>query len=388
MRSPAPIVPPAVIGIVGGGQLGRMTALAARAAGYRVVVLEPKTPCSAGAVADGHFVAGYDDEEALGRFFAAADAVTFEFENVPRGPLERFADRKPVRPSPAILSFAQNREREKTFLAANGFPVARFRVIASRADLVAAEEEGFPFPAILKTADFGYDGKGQEEVSSSTDLAAAWSRCGERRSILEEKVAFRAEYSVIVARSPGGAIRTYPLGCNVHRDHILDVTFSPAEGEGVDAAEADSLCRGLAESLGLEGVLAVELFLRGDGTWLVNETAPRPHNSGHFSLDGSATSQFANHVRAVCGLPLGSTRSLGFSAMQNLLGETIRAVGGELAPVVLANEGAHLHLYDKGEARVGRKMGHVNFLGDDPARVRAQVAGLRGALGLPPLPPE
>jgi len=385
MISDRRIVPPATVGIVGGGQLGRMSALAARALGYRVVVLEPKALCACGSVADRHIVANYDDEAALSELFASADVVTFEFENVNREPLATFADRRPVRPSPTILSIAQNREREKTFLSENGFPVARYSVIGSGKDVAAAVEQGFPFPAVLKTADFGYDGKGQVSVQNAIDLAEAWQGFEGTRAVLEERIDFEAEYSVIVARNPSGETRCYPLCRNIHRNHILDVTLSPACLRDQIAEEAESLCRGIADTLRLEGILAVEMFLTKEGAWLVNEMAPRPHNSGHHGIDGAETSQFENHIRAVCDLPLGETKTLGFSAMQNLLGETLIERGNALASVVLTVPGAHLHLYDKGEARPGRKMGHVNLRADNKNDLVARLAELRRCLGLPTL---
>ncbi|MGE9290311.1 MAG: 5-(carboxyamino)imidazole ribonucleotide synthase, partial [Puniceicoccales bacterium] len=301
------IAPPATVGIIGGGQLGRMSALAARAMGFRVVVLEPKNPCACSSVVDEQIEAEYDDQEGLERLFSLSDVVTFEFENVQRGPLESFLDRKPIRPSPRILSIAQNREREKNFLSQNGFPVAPFRVIESDADAEKVLADDFSFPAILKTADFGYDGKGQIAIESKEGLLPAWKSFGGARAVLEEKIRFRAEYSVIVVRNPSGEIVTYPLCRNIHRNHILDVTFSPAEADGFDPQEAEGICRSVAQSLALEGILVVELFLTEEGQWIINEMAPRPHNSGHFSMDGSATSQFENHIRAVCNQPLGST---------------------------------------------------------------------------------
>lgn len=379
------IVPPATVGIVGGGQLGRMSALAARAMGYRVIVLEPKEPCACGPVADEHIVAAYDEGAALARLFDRADVVTFEFENVRREPLEAFAERKPVRPSPKILSVAQNREREKAFLSGNGFPVAPYRIISSDEDVKAVIGEGFPFPAILKTADFGYDGKGQVSVNDAEAMMDAWKSFEGARAVLEERIEFEAEYSVIVVRNPSGALASYPLCRNIHRDHILDVTLSPAEPPGGHGEEAQSICRDIADTLGLEGVLAVELFLAKDGSWLVNEMAPRPHNSGHFSIDGSETSQFENHVRAVCNLPLGATGTVGFAAMQNLLGETLIELGDGLTPMSLRAPGSHLHLYDKGEARAGRKMGHINLRADERSDLIGRLVDLRKGLGLPPI---
>lgn len=379
------ISPPGVVGIIGGGQLGRMSALAARAMGYRVVVLEPKSPCACSAVVDQQIEAAYDDTEGLERLFSLADVVTFEFENVQKEPLDAFVGRKPIRPSPEILSVAQNREREKNFLSQSGFPVAPFALIASDADVEKVLAGDFVFPAILKTADFGYDGKGQRSVETAAELMDAWKSFDGAKAILEEKIRFRGEYSVIVVRSPSGEVKTYPLCRNIHRSHILDVTFSPADEEGFDSSEADGICRKVAESLELEGILVIELFLTEEGEWIINEMAPRPHNSGHFSLDGSATSQFENHIRAVCNQPLGKTEAHGHSAMINLLGETLTDMGEILAETVLAVEGAHLHLYDKGEAKTGRKMGHVNLCSANGEELRRQVDGLRKALGLPDL---
>lgn len=382
-KSRQPIVPPAVIGIIGGGQLGRMSAMAARAMGYRVIVLEPKAPCACSAVVEEQIEADYDDLAGLERLFAAADVVTFEFENIRRDPLEGFAGVKPVRPSPAILSIAQNREREKNFLAEKGFPVAPFRVIGSDADAEAVLAESFSFPAILKTADFGYDGKGQVSLSSSGELMAAWKSFDGARAVLEKRIDFLAEYSVIIVRSPSGEVVTYPLCRNIHRNHILDVTFSPSATSDIPGDEADEMCRELAASLDLEGVLVVELFYSGESGWVINEMAPRPHNSGHFSIDGSATSQFENHIRAVCDLPLGSSEALGASAMQNLLGESLVELGADLAETALSVEGAHLHLYDKGEPREGRKMGHINLVASDPMILAAHLDRLRRVLKLP-----
>lgn len=379
------IAPPAVVGIIGGGQLGRMSALAARAMGYRVVVLEPNNPCACTPVVDEQIEAEYDDPQGLERLFSLADVVTFEFENVRKEPLESFTSRKPVRPSPHLLSIAQNREREKNFLSGRGFPVAPFRVIESDEDAKQVVADGFVFPAILKTADFGYDGKGQVAVDTGEDLLEAWKTFEGARAVLEEKIRFQAEYSVIVVRSPSGETVTYPLCRNIHRDHILDVTFSPAETEGFDASMADEVCRKVAHSLDLEGVLVVELFLTEKGDWIINEMAPRPHNSGHFSIDGSVTSQFENHIRAVCNQPLGSTSGHGHSAMVNLLGETLLEAGDDLAETVLSVEGAHLHLYDKGKSKVGRKMGHINLCCHDSEKLSKQVDEIRSRLSLPPL---
>jgi len=379
------IAPPAVIGIIGGGQLGRMSALAARAMGYRVIVLEPKHPCACSSVVEEQIQAAYDDPEGLKRLFQRADVVTFEFENIQREPLEAYTNQAPIRPSPDLLWIAQNREREKSFLNSHGLPVAPFRLISEDEDVLKIVAEDFVFPAILKTAAFGYDGKGQINVTEKEKLMEAWHTFEGATAVLEERIDFVAEYSVIVARSPSGETQTYPLCRNIHRNHILDVTFCPPLEEVPNSGEAGELAKKLAIALGLEGIIVVELFLTRDKAWIINEMAPRPHNSGHFSIDGSDTSQFENHIRAVCNQTLGLTKGNGFSAMQNLLGETLAKMGDSLAEKVFAIPGTHLHLYDKGEAKNGRKMGHINLSADSVQELKERLTELRDTLGLPPL---
>ena len=375
-----PLLPPATIGIIGGGQLGRMSALAARAMGYRVVVLEPREPCACTGVVNEQIVADYGDAAALARLFARSDAVTFEFENVPDAPLAEARGSVPVRPDPSVLAICRDRTRERAFLAEHGFPHAPYLLCGESAPL-PGELDSFRFPGFLKAAGGGYDGKGQVRVERREDWDAAWAGLGTPSAVLEEAIPFTGEYSVIVARGADGETTTYPLCHNLHRDRILEQTWCPAGLEVEEEALADALAVAIAEKLGLVGVLAVELFRRGPGDWLVNELAPRPHNSGHFSLNGSDTSQFENHVRTVCGLPLGSTHGLGPAAMQNLLGEDLPAAGERLAPAVAAVPGAHLHLYDKGEARPGRKMGHINVLAEHEEERRRRMAAVRRILG-------
>lgn len=375
-----PVLPPATLGIIGGGQLGRMSALAARAMGYRVVVLEPREPCACTGVVNEQITADYGDPAALARLFAEAAVVTFEFENVPDGPLAEARGEVPVRPDPSVLAACRDRIRERAFLAQHGFPHARHLLCGPSGPEPRALDD-FPFPAFLKAAGGGYDGKGQVRVERREDWEEAWAGLGAPSAVLEEAIDFTGEYSVVVARGTSGETSTYPLCHNLHRDRILDQTWCPAAVEVEEEALADALAVAIAEKLGLVGILAVELFRRGPGDWLVNELAPRPHNSGHFSLNGSDTSQFENHVRAVCGLPLGSTHGLGPAAMQNLLGEDLAAAGDRLAPAVAAVPGAHLHLYDKGEARPGRKMGHINVLAQHEEERRERMAALRSLLG-------
>jgi 5-(carboxyamino)imidazole ribonucleotide synthase len=358
------ILPGSTIGILGGGQLGRMTAMAARHMGYGVAVLDPSPACPAGAVSDLEINTPYDDPTGLDRLLERADVVTYEFENVPVVAAERCAARRPTHPAPRILRTCQNREREKRFLGDAGFPCAPFAIVASAEELAAAVAR-IGLPAILKTADFGYDGKGQRKLTSGThDWQTVWREFGAPRAVLEGFVDFQLELSVIVAANGRGEFTVYPVAENIHTDHILDFSIVPARVLPATAREASDLACAIAESLGLVGLLAVEMFVLRDGHVLVNELAPRPHNSGHWSLDGALTSQFEQHVRAVCGLPLGDTRAHHPSVMVNLLGD-LWAAGMPDWPRLLADTGAKLHLYGKPEARPGRKMGHFTVVADE-----------------------
>lgn len=381
------ITPGATIGILGGGQLGRMSAMAARRLGYRVVVWEPEPQCPAAGVVDRVLAAPYSDTAALHEFAAAVQVVTVEFENIPAEILRSLEERVPVRPSAIVLEICQNREREKNFLARAGFPVARYEVIDSASTLAAALAR-MKTPAILKTASFGYDGKGQQALEAGVDVERAWSSLGVSRAVLEESVSFQAELSVICARGPDDRVAVFPVVKNVHRRHILDVSFAPGGFSPEVAAEAESLAVAITRELKVIGLLAVEMFLTADGRLLVNELAPRPHNSGHFSLDACVTSQFEQHVRAVCGLPLGSTHLLSRAAMINLLGD-LWADGPPDWQTLLAHPFAKLHLYGKDQARSGRKMGHVCLLESNIQGVgfdlEQELVEVRKKLGLPPL---
>jgi 5-(carboxyamino)imidazole ribonucleotide synthase len=347
--------PGATIGILGGGQLGRMTVLAAARLGYRCRIFcpEPDSPASHVAPAE---VAAYDDLDALARFAEAVDLVTFEFENVPDRTASLLAGRRPTRPAPRVLHLCQERLREKGFLASIGVATTAWQAVESAAALPAAAQ-ALGLPAILKSAQFGYDGKGQVRIEPGADLDAAWRRMGAGRGILEGFVDFEREISVIVARGPDGAMLAYPAVENRHRNHILDVTLVPAAIPPSLAAEAERIGRHIAERIGLVGLIAVEMFVTCDGRLLVNELAPRPHNSGHWSIDACVTSQFEQFVRAICGLPLGAVDPLGEAEMKNLIGDEVHG-WREL----LADPAAKLHLYGKAEARPGRKMGHVTWL--------------------------
>ena len=351
------IVPPAMLGILGGGQLGRYFVMAARTMGYRTTVLEPDPDSPAGKVADVHIVAPYDDPAALDVLAETCAVVTTEFENAPASALARVAERIPVYPSPAAIATCQDRIAEKRFLDEIGVSVGPWVSIETDDDLAGAADRIY-FPAILKTARLGYDGKGQVRVHAHSDLAAAWETLGRVPSVLEERLSLSRELSVVLARTADGRTACYPVAQNQHIHGVLDTTHVPASLPGDGQAQAAELCTYIAEELGYVGVMAVEMFVVGRNVF-VNELAPRPHNSGHYTLDACATSQFEQQVRAVCGLGLGSTKlSVAGVAMVNLLGDLWE--GGEPHwPAVLGEQHAHLHLYGKAEARPGRKMGHL-----------------------------
>ena len=364
MKTSAPILPPASVGILGGGQLGRMSAIAARRMGYRVHTFDPSAEACARGVADSHTAAGYDNAAALREFAAKCDRITLEFENIPPAALETVAATGvEVHPGPFVLATCQNRRREKEFLGANGIPCAPFRVVTSAAELKKAVAE-LGAPAVLKTADFGYDGKGQVKIpSASTDLDAVWASLAAPVGVLEAWIPFVMEVSVIVARSANGESSTFPVCENVHRNHILHMTITPARIAPEVERRAREIALTVAEKLGVIGLVAVELFVLADGSVIVNEMAPRPHNSGHHTFDGCVTSQFEQHIRAVCGLPLGSTEFMQPSVMVNLLGDVWPADGSKPDWTLLLREPAlKLHLYDKGRAAKGRKMGHFTVV--------------------------
>ncbi|MBA2270003.1 MAG: 5-(carboxyamino)imidazole ribonucleotide synthase [Chthoniobacterales bacterium] len=371
-------LPGATIGVMGGGQLGRMLAFAARRTGYRVHIFSPEKDGPAAQVSNRSIVADYADEEAVKRFAADVDVITFEFENIPVQTIEWCAHDHDVRPAGAILHIAQNRLREKNFLAHAGIPLAPFRAVRSASGLKSALGE-IGRPAILKTAAFGYDGKGQQAINEDANLEEVWSASSGNELVLEGAVAFEKEVSVLVARGTDGAIKTFPLCENIHRDHILDITVVPARVESSVERAAAELARSIAEKLELVGLLAVEMFLKANGDLLVNELAPRPHNSGHWTIEACATSQFEQQVRAVCGLPLGATNVLRPAAMANLLGDVWQS-GEPDWSAALAVGGVGLHLYGKREPRLRRKMGHLTAFGADADEAIARVTAARSAL--------
>ncbi len=375
-------LPGSTLGVMGGGQLGRMFAIAARRMGYRVHTFSPDEDTPTGQLADLEVAARYDDEAAVREFARGIDVLTFEFENIPVQCAGWAAEHCVVRPSGRVLHVCQHRLREKEFLAGAGIPLPPFRKIGSAAELIAAVAE-IGAPAVLKSAAFGYDGKGQRKILPGDDLNAAWAPFEGAAAVLEGFVTFEKEISVLVARSVDGSVVTYPVCENIHANHILDVTVVPAGISSGVADRARQLAVQIAESLDLVGLMAVEMFLLADGSILVNELAPRPHNSGHFSFDASITSQFEQQLRAVCGLPLGSTESLRPSAMANLLGD-VWANGEPDWEAALAMPEVKLHLYGKAEARPGRKMGHLVAFGVDTAEAAERVREARRLLARQP----
>lgn len=355
------VIPPnSTIGVFGSGQLGRMLAIEARKMGYRIHTFSPEFDTPTGQVADAEIYAGYEDLEAVELFARGVDVVTFEFENVPFATVQKAAQLVEVFPRGEVLHIAQHRLREKTFLSNSGFPVTAFRHIKTLEELQTAAAE-IGTPAILKTAGFGYDGKGQAKIKIIEDCAAAFVAIGESEAVLEAFVDFEKEISVVAARSQAGDFAHYGVIENGHENHILDVSFAPADVSETVAQEAVEIARGILEKLEVVGVMTVEFFLTKDGRLLVNELAPRPHNSGHLTIDACRSNQFEQQLRAVCGLPLGSTEFLRPAAMANLLGDIWQNGAPDFA-AALRDKNVKLHLYGKSEARAGRKMGHLTAL--------------------------
>lgn len=374
----SPILPGSTIGVLGGGQLGRMFAMAARRLGYRVHTLAPEGDTPTGQIADVEINASFDDLEAVRRFASGVDVVTFEFENVSSAAASMAEQHAVVRPSGHALSIAQHRIREKSFLADLGLPVTPFAPVRSEADLAAAGAL-VGYPAVLKTASFGYDGKGQVAVPVAADLPRAWERLGRQEAILEAFIDLRAEVSVVGARGVDGEWSHFGVIENVHRHHVLDVSVAPADVPAALATEALDATRRVMDALDFVGVLCVEFFVARDGRLYINEMAPRPHNSGHLTFDACRTSQFEQQVRAICGLPLGNTELLQPAAMANLLGDLWQHGEPDWA-AALRFPDVKLHLYGKAEARPGRKMGHLTALAPTRETARAQVLAARDAL--------
>lgn len=364
-----PILPGSTIGILGSGQLGRMFTLEAKRMGYYVHTFSPDKNSPTGQVADEEFIASYDDVEAAKKFAENVDVVTFEFENIASKVVEAIEERVPVHPSSKVLHITQHRLREKSFLKENGFPVTPFYRISTAEDIDKAIA-GIGTPSIVKTAGFGYDGKGQAKINSAEDLHKAFAAFEGQEAILEAFIDFDHEVSVVAARSANGDFANFPVVRNVHTKHILDTTYAH-DTEKVNQ-EAIAIAKGIMETIGCIGVLCIEMFVTTDGKIIVNELAPRPHNSGHWTIDGCITNQFEQQVRAVCGLPLGSTKQHNPAAMVNILGD-IWNDGEPDWNELLKDPNVKLHLYGKAEARKGRKMGHVNIVADTAEAVEGSI---------------
>lgn len=375
------VLPPAVLGMLGGGQLGRYFVMAAHELGYRVWVLDPDADSPAGRIADRHLAAAYDDDAVLDELAAGCAAVSTEFENVPARTLERLAAATVVRPSAAAVATCQDRIAEKSFLRRAGLSIGPVAFVTSDGDVVGAPDE--LFPAVLKRARFGYDGKSQVVVADRDEARSAFAGFDRAPCVLERRLPLDRELSVVLARSAAGTVVCFPTAENRHRNGILDVTISPARVDAAQDAHAQALATHIAEALDYVGVLGVELFVC-DGHILVNELAPRPHNSGHVTLDANTTSQFEQQVRALCGLPLGSARAHSSAVMVNLLGDLWGAEdrGHPRWDRVHAEPEVAVHLYGKAEARPGRKMGHLTVLGAHRDAVLERAEAVRAALGI------
>ena len=371
------ILPGATVGVVGGGQLGRMFTLQARSMGYGVVVLDPDPLSPAGAVASRHIRAAYDDNHALSDLAASCAAVTTEFENVPAATLEYLARSALVRPPVEAVAITQDRIAEKNFLQSHGFATASFRPVSNRDELLEALASISP-PALLKTSRLGYDGKGQAAIHDEAGASSAFDRLGGVACILESRLQLECELSVIVARGADGDMAPFPVAENRHQNGILETSVVPARvSEGL-RQQACELATGVAEAMAYVGVLGVELFVVGGGL-MVNEMAPRPHNSGHYTMDACSADQFEQQLRTLCGLPLGRPWLLSPVAMINLLGD-LWSEGEPRWEEALKRPGVRLHLYGKAEARPGRKMGHLNCLAPDPEQALAIALETRDAL--------
>lgn len=372
------ILPGATVGVLGGGQLGRMFTLRARSMGYHVVVLDPDPESPAGAVADAHIRTAYDDPRGLTELAEGCAAVTTEFENVPAVALQQLSQSSLVRPPVEAVATAQDRIAEKRFFRSRGFGTAEFRPVHDERELMAAVRE-VPLPALLKTSRLGYDGKGQALVSTPEDASRAFHQLGRVPCVLEQRVPLERELSIILARGADGDIAMFPVAENRHHNGILETSVVPARIDGRLATEARELASAAAESLNYVGVLALELFVTSTQQLLVNEMAPRPHNSGHYSLDACSVDQFEQQLRALCGLPLARPWLLSPVAMINLLGD-LWSSGEPRWEQALRHPGVRLHLYGKREARPGRKMGHLNCLASDIDHALATAFEARDAL--------
>ncbi len=371
MRPHKPLLPGSALGVFGGGQLGRMFVLAAKKLGYRTVVFAPehKDDSPAGKESDEYIPGDYFDSDALSEFAGKCDAVTTEFENVPAAAYEAVCERLPVSPSPAALRIAQDRIAEKQFLTDAGIAVAPYAAVTADSDLGDALGD-MVWPAIIKTARFGYDGKGQREVCNIQEVAAAMAQTAAESYVVEQAIDLKAELSVILARSANGECEFYPAADNEHRNGILHISSAPSSLDPEVHSEARVIARKVADALDYCGVLAIEFFLSADDKLMANEIAPRPHNSGHYTIDACVASQFEQQARAMCGLPAASARLLTPAVMVNLLGDLWHDGAPDWGEL-LTQPDVRLHLYGKSEARPGRKMGHFCVIGKDGEDVAA-----------------
>lgn len=380
------ILPGATIGVLGGGQLGRMLSQAATRLGYRVHIFEPQANSPAGAVSHKEVTAPYEDLAALSAFAKECDVVTYEFENIPATPLKAIEGLTRLCPHWNVLETTQNRSREKNWLKRNGFAHAGFVEVAAGGDVAAGIREA-GWPCVVKTADFGYDGKGQVKVMQEADIGTAAKAFAGQACVIEQWIDFSCEVSVVVARASTGEAKVFPIAENIHTNHILDFSIVPARVASSIVDRAEQMGRQIADKIGLVGVMGVELFVTKAGDVLVNELAPRTHNSGHYTIDACATSQFEQQVRAICGLPLGDTRLLSPVVMVNILGDAWenQNAGDTRTSVpeweaLVAEPAVHLHLYGKSEPRRGRKMGHFTVTAATADAALNEARRLKGML--------
>lgn len=377
----SPIYPGKTLGILGSGQLGRMFTLEAKRLGYRVHTYSPEKDSPTGQVADLEFIGGYDDVERAREFARGVDVITFEFENISSTVAQALEEIVPTRPNARSLHIAQNRLREKTLLKYHNFPVTPFiKVDSERTVLHAVAELGLPL--VLKTAGFGYDGKGQALVRTAEEATQAFASMDVDEAIAEQFIQFSSEISVVAARGVSGEYVAYPPVHNIHRKHILDITYAPATVDATLANKATEITRDVMNQLAYVGTLCIEFFITTGGELLINEIAPRPHNSGHWTIDACVTNQFEQQVRAICGLPLGSAEQLRPAAMVNLLGDIWQDGEPDWAQV-LTNADTKLHLYGKKDARPGRKMGHITVTATTSELVRKHVVEIKRILRIP-----
>jgi len=376
------ILPSSTIGMLGGGQLGRMFVTAAHNLGYKVVVLEPDANSPAGLIADEHLIAPYDDAKAMAKLAQCCDVITTEFENIPAQVLETLSASCPVHPSASAVEKAQNRNVEKEFILSCGLLPVPYGAITTYSEIGAAVEK-IEFPAIMKTARFGYDGKGQIRVNSLDEVKQAYRKFNQQACVLEQMIDLKCEISVVLARNSSGESQCFPIAENIHIDGILHQSIVPARVSDDLLQSAEAAAKRIADKLDYIGVLAVELFVTQDDSLLINEIAPRTHNSGHYSMDACVTSQFEQQVRAICGLPFADTRLLSPVVMTNMLGDLWDLSLAE--PVlnwspILSSASTKLHLYAKLEARKGRKMGHFNTLSDSTENALSEANNVFSAL--------